>query len=682
MTKQLLMANEAFAHAALEAGVGLVAGYPGTPSSEVVETVAKLVAAGRAHDVHVEWSTNEKAALEVCAGASLAGKRALFTCKQVGLNVASDALLSLVYIGVKGGLVLYVADDPGPISSQTEQDTRRFAPFAKLPLLDPSTPDEGAAMIRAAFDLSEKYGCPVIVRSSTRVSHASTFFDVADETWARPAVDGGWEEGKSWVTLPAKSYWSHARVLGDLDKIANDYCTDPTLAAFNVQFEGGATGEGAASTAGVAPAASAADAAGAAPAAPRLGIVCGGVSTAYAREALRLLEADAAAAGVPVPAYRFLQVATPYPWPAATVDAFAEGLDEVYVYEELDGVLEDALHACASLNGARIRGRLTGEALIHGENSADDAYTRLAAFLGLADKLPARTFAAYRAPEEDALPTRPPVLCAGCPHRGSFYALKQALGRTPHVFCGDIGCYTLGNAAPLGTIETCLCMGAGITMAQGLAAAEPGRRAIAFVGDSTFFASGLTGLVNAVYNRHNITVVVLDNSTTAMTGAQPHPGTGITLMGERHPGISIEGMLRAIGFACVVTANPLVHAEALSAAKEAVNFDGPSAIVFKSPCIQLIKKGAPLAVDASACTGCKRCINAIGCPGIAFDAKLAGPKSGTRGQACIDPDQCNGCGLCAQICPFGAIGKPEVVSAGQAADSPSQASSAKGGASC
>ena len=652
MTKKLLMANEAFAHAALEAGVGLVAGYPGTPSSEVVETVAKLVAAGKAHDVHVEWSTNEKAALEVCAGASLAGKRTLFTCKQVGLNVASDALLSLVYIGVKGGLVLYVADDPGPISSQTEQDTRRFAPFAKLPLLDPSTPDEGAAMIRAAFDLSEKYGCPVIVRSSTRVSHASTFFEVADETWSRPAVDGGWEEGRSWVTLPAKSYWSHKRVLEDLDKIAADYASDEVLSAFNVTFEGGegtGAGEGAAAAA-----------------APRLGIVCGGVSTAYAREALRLLEADAAAAGVAVPAYRFLQVATPYPWPAATIDTFAKGLTDVYVYEELDGVLEDGLHACASLHGARIRGRLTGEALIHGENSADDAYTRLAAFFGLADKLPERTFAAYQAPEEDALPTRPPVLCAGCPHRGSFYALKQALGRTPHVFCGDIGCYTLGNAAPLGTIETCLCMGAGITMAQGLAAAEPGRRAIAFVGDSTFFASGLTGLVNAVYNRHNITVVVLDNSTTAMTGAQPHPGTGVTMMGERHPGISIEGMLKAIGFECVVTANPLVHAEALAAAKEAVSFDGPSAIVFKSPCIQLIKKGAPLRVDAGVCTGCKRCINAIGCPGIAFSAKAAGPKSGKRGQAYIDADLCNGCGLCAQICPCGAISRPAVVEEGGA----------------
>ena len=641
MTKKLLMANEAFAHAALEAGVGVVAGYPGTPSSEVVETVAKLRAAGAAKGVHVEWSTNEKAALEVCIGASLAGKRALFTCKQVGLNVASDSLLSLAYIGVKGGLVLFVADDPGPISSQTEQDTRRFAPFAKVPLLDPSTPEEGAAMIRAAFDLSEKYATPVIVRSSTRVSHASTFFDVADETVAREACGGGWVPGESWVTLPAKSYWSHKRILENLDKIAADYAAEQALSTFNVTFEGG---EGA----------------------PTLGIVAGGVSAAYAREALRMIEADASAAGVAVPAYRFLQVATPYPWPAATVDAFARGLTDVYVYEELDNVLEDGLHAVHALDGARIRGRLTGEALVHGENSVDDAYARLAAFLGLADRLPKREFAAYTAPAEDALPTRPPVLCPGCPHRGSFFAVKQALGKRKAAYCGDIGCYTLGNAAPLATIETCLCMGAGITMAQGIAAAEPGVKTVAFVGDSTFFASGLTGCVNAVYNRHDICVCVLDNSTTAMTGAQPHPGTGITLMGERHEGVSIEGMLRAMGFGCVVMANPLDMRASLAAAKEAIDFEGPSAIIFKSPCIQLIKKGEPYAVSADACTGCKRCITSIGCPGIAFSAKAAGPKSGKRGQAYIDADLCNGCGLCSQVCPFGAIAQSATAEEGGA----------------
>ncbi|MBQ3387112.1 MAG: indolepyruvate oxidoreductase, partial [Eggerthellaceae bacterium] len=421
MTKKLLMANEAFAHAALEAGVGVVAGYPGTPSSEVVETVAKLHAAGVAKGVHVEWSTNEKAALEVCIGASLAGKRALFTCKQVGLNVASDSLLSLVYIGVKGGLVLFVADDPGPISSQTEQDTRRFAPFAKVPLLDPSTPEEGAAMIRAAFDLSEKYGTPVIVRSSTRVSHASTFFEVADETCAKEACGGGWVPGESWVTLPVKSYWSHKRILENLDKIAADYAADQVLSAFNVSFESGVAEAGSSA---------------------RLGIVAGGVSVAYVREALRMIETDAAAAGVTVPAHRFLQVATPYPWPAATVDAFAEGLEDVYVYEELDNVLEDGLHATHALDGARIRGRLTGEAPVHGENDLNDAYARLSAFLGLAGKLPAHATATYTAPAEDALPTRPPVLCPGCPHRGSFYAVKKALGKRKAAFCGDIGCYT------------------------------------------------------------------------------------------------------------------------------------------------------------------------------------------------------------------------------------------------
>ncbi len=646
MVKKLLMANEAFAYAALEAGAAVVAGYPGTPSSEVVETVAKLRESGVAKDVYVEWSTNEKAALEVCAGASLAGRRALYTCKQMGLNVASDALLSLAYIGVKGGLVLFVADDPGPISSQTEQDTRRFAAFAKVPLLDPSNPNEGAEMIKAAFDLSEQYGTPVIVRSSTRVSHASTFFDVPEETHIAPVRGGGWKGGETWVTLPAKSYWSHKRIVENLESIAADYATG-TLGAFNQTYTGGQTDV-----------------------LPRMGVAAGGVSAAYVREALRMIETDAAAAGVAVPAYRFLQVATPYPWPTATIDAFAEGLDEVFVYEELDDVIEDGLWGTASMQGKTIRGRRTKEVLVHGENSVDDAYARLVAYFGLADALCARPLATYDAEGTEPLPARPPVLCAGCPHRGSFYAVKQALGRRLAAYCGDIGCYTLGNGAPLCTIDTCLCMGGGITMAQGFDAADTAAaaaaamneedpatpvKALAIVGDSTFFASGLTGIANASYNRHDITVIVLDNSTTAMTGAQPHPGTGVTMMGNNHEGISIEGVLRAMGFECVTTANPLQQSEAQAAAKEAIDFAGPSAVIFKSPCIQLIPKGAPSAVNPEKCTGCKRCINAIGCPGISFSAAAQGPKSGSRGQAVIDPDLCNGCGLCSQLCTFGAI---------------------------
>ena len=649
MTKQLRMGNEAFAHAALEAGVRVVAGYPGTPSSEVIETVAKLHGEGAARGVHVEWSTNEKSALEVVAGAAYCGARTLFTCKQVGLNVASDPLMSLNYVGVKGGTVLFVADDPGPISSQTEQDTRRFASFAKIPVLDPATPDQGFAMMKAAFDLSERYRTPVIVRPTTRICHASTFFDVADKTDALEVPEEGFERDPKWIIFPRRAFEAHGEINDRLKAIARDYAEGPALLAFNPIMERPAPADGLA----------AGDAASAAtaPRAPRLGIVAGGVSGAYAREALRMIEESAAAQGVEVPAYRFWQVGTPYPFPEGLAERFSQGLEQVLVLEELDHVLEDALLAFAGRTHAPfdVKGKLTGDARDRGENDVDDSAARIAAFLGIPAAARAAAPASYDA-VDDPLPVRPPVLCAGCPHRGSFYAVKRALGKTPAVLCGDIGCYTLGNAQPLDAVDTCLCMGAGITMAQGFSVAEPHKKTLAFVGDSTFFASGLPGIVNAVYNGHDVTVCVLDNATTAMTGSQPHPGTGVTLMGPKREPISIQRVLEAVGFTCIVHADPLDLEGSIAAAKEAIDFEGPSAILFESPCIQLVKPGAPALVDAEACTGCKKCITEIGCPGIGFDPDARGPKSRERGQAFVDPSLCNGCGLCTQICPFDALG--------------------------
>ena len=633
MAKKLLMGNEAMAYAALEAGVRVVAGYPGTPSSEIVETVAKMHAAGKAHGVHVEWSTNEKEALELLGGASYAGARCLFTCKQMGLNVASDPLLCLTYVGVRGGLVLVAADDPGPISSQTEQDTRRFAAFAKVPVLDPATPEQAFEMIKAAFELSERYGTPVIVRPTTRVDHASAYFDVPDETFAREVPEGGFVHDMSkWVIFPKRAFDAHGEINERLAQIACDYAREEPLATFNPVFEGGAQGS------------------------PTLGIVAGGVSAAYARDALRLVEQRAAKAGATVPAYRFMQVGTPYPFPEQAVEAFSEGLTDILALEELDYVLEDELVRFAGRTHAAfdVHGKLTGEARARGENDVDDTALSIARFFGL-DGLQAE--GAFAQP--DALPVRPPVLCPGCPHRGSFYAVKQALGKTPAVLCGDIGCYTLGNAQPLNAVDTCLCMGAGITIAQGLSVVDPAKKAIAYVGDSTFFASGMTGLANAAYNKHDITVVVLDNATTAMTGGQPHPGTGITLMGPKSEPLSIEGVLRACGFEFVVHADPLDRAAAAEAAKQAIGYDGPSAVIFESPCVQLIKPAAPVAIDPACCTGCKKCITEIGCPAIGFNPQAQGARSGARGQAFVDVTQCNGCGLCTQVCPFGAISKSE-----------------------
>ena len=641
MSKKLLMGNEAFAHAALEAGVRVVAGYPGTPSSELVETVAKLHAAGAAHGVHVEWSTNEKAALELLAGASYCGARTLFTCKQVGLDVASDALMSLNYVGIKGGCVLYVADDPGPISSQTEQDTRRFGSFSKVPVLDPATPEQGFAMMKAAFELSEKYETPVIVRPTTRICHASTFFEVADETHALSLPEEGFERNPRWVIFPRRAFEAHREINERLASIAKDYAADEAFSRFNPQSEGG--------TSAAAPELAAA---------PEFGVAAGGVSAAYAREALSRLEELCAQRGVSMPAYRFWQVGTPYPFPADAADEFARGLKHVIVFEELDHVIEDGLIMRAGRTHASfdVHGKLTGEARDRGENDVDDVLARLAAFFGI----PEVAQASLRLPltYDDPLPVRPPVLCAGCPHRGSFYAVKRALGKTPAVLCGDIGCYTLGNAKPLDAVDTCLCMGAGITMAQGFSVVEPEKKQLAFVGDSTFFASGLTGIANAVYNGHDITVCVLDNATTAMTGSQPHPGTGVTLMGPHRKPISIEAVLSALGVECIVHANPLDLNGSIAAAKRAIDFEGPSAIIFESPCVQLIKPAAPVSINGDGCTGCKKCITEIGCPGIGFDQAAAGPKSGRRGHAFVDASLCNGCGLCTQVCPFEAIELP------------------------
>lgn len=656
MTKRLMMGNEAFAYAALEAGVDVVAGYPGTPSSELIETVAKAVASGVAEGVHVEWSTNEAAALGMLAGASYSGARTLFTCKQMGLNVAGDVAMSLNYVGVEGGCVLYVADDPGPISSQTEQDTRRYGSFSKIPVLDPENIEQGMDMMKAAFDLSERYRTPVIVRPTTRVCHSSTFVDVPEHTQGR-AISGFVKDDSRFVIFPARSTRGHHEVLDRLQAIEQEYGCDAGAAEVFVPAGKDdprpALGLGRfnpVETHGRL---------------PRLGVVCGGVSTAYTREALGLLESEF---GDVLPAYRLMQVGTAFPFPRRNVQAFVEGLERIIVFEELDGVLEDGLinlmgeRAMRGRPVAQVLGRRSGDARSVGENTVDDIAQRLAVFFGVdvdAADDGSRTEAgtstgASASHEEIELPVRPPVLCPGCPHRGAFYAAKRALKGRPAVLSGDIGCYTLGNAQPLDAVDTCLCMGAGITMAQGLAVANPEVKQLAFIGDSTYFASGMTGVANAVYNQHDITICVLDNSTTAMTGGQPHPGTGRTLMGPTSEPIDIAATLQALGVSYVEHVNPHNLAASEQAIRRAVDVEGPSAVIFEAPCVNLIARGKPAVVDAEACTGCKKCITTIGCPAIGFDGV----------HASVDPSLCNGCGQCLQVCPFGCIGGAEMPDAG------------------
>ncbi|MCR8908566.1 indolepyruvate ferredoxin oxidoreductase subunit alpha [Thermophilibacter sp. ET337] len=626
MHREFLMGNEAMAVGALAAGVNVVAGYPGTPSTEVLEAVAGR----RGEGVYVEWSVNEKAALEVAAGAAYAGARALVTMKQVGLNVASDPLMSLSYIGVKGGMVVLVADDPGPISSQTEQDTRTFAAYAKLPILDPSSPTEAYAMMGEAFDLSEELGCPVIVRPTTRVDHGYEDVEVADpEEWRVNEPEGFVRDPSRWVIFPALSVRAHAAIER----------RDALLAERLSRYARNTVRQ----TAGP-------------DARPRLGIATHGISATYVAE--NLSEKDDV---------RVLRVATPYPFPEPLAADFLDGLDEVLCVEELDPVIERALVAACGRRGlhVKIRGKLTGDIQPSGENTVESVGRAIDAFLGreVADE-PAPAGSSPRAvsqprsgedclsteknpPAPPTLPIRPPVLCAGCPHRASFYAVKRAMRGRKTLFCGDIGCYTLGNAAPLDMVDTCLCMGAGINIAQGVTHVESDTVAFAFVGDSTFFASGITGVVNAFYNQANMTLVVLDNSTTAMTGHQPHPGTGRTMMGQVVEKVSIERVLLAIGLTVVETVDPLDHERAVETVRRVADEPGVKAIIFRSPCVVLARPKATSVVDVEKCVGCQRCVRELGCPALV-------PNSAT-GRVRIDSAQCTGCTLCEQICPTHAI---------------------------
>ena len=587
MHTEFLMGNAAIAMGAIAAGLNVVSGYPGTPSTEVLETTAKH----NDGSIYVEWSTNEKAAMELAAGAAYCGARTMVTMKQVGLNVASDPLMSLAYIGVKGGMVILVADDPGPISSQTEQDTRRFAAFSKLPCFDPSGVQEAYDMIQEAFAYSERYHTPVLFRPTTRVCHGYASITVKDAAeYQVNSPEGFVKDSSKWVIFPKLSYQNHIRMEKrntELQSVFSGYPRNRIYPETDTACQ--------------------------------KGIATHGISFSYTMEALH---------GKAAP--RLLKVATPFPFPEQLAVEFLQGLDEVLCLEELDPVIEQELvYLCGKYHlPTRIRGKLTEDVALAGENSCDSVAADLAAFLGWQ---PPEQNTADQPPE---LPVRPPVLCAGCPHRASFFAVKEAMKGKKSVFCGDIGCYTLGNAMPLDMVDTCLCMGAGVTTC------------FAFVGDSTFFASAITGMVNAVYNQANMTLVVLDNSTTAMTGHQPHPGTGKTMMGQVVDKVSIEDTLHGIGVKTVETVNPLHLQEAIDCVKRVAVQDGVKAIIFKSPCAVLIKSGKPAQIEESKCIQCKKCIRTLGCPAIMLQ----------DGKVQIEQALCTGCGLCAQVCPTAAIG--------------------------
>ena len=706
MAKQMIMGNQAIALGALKAGVNLVAGYPGTPSSEIIEFIAKYK---EKTGTYVEWSVNEKAAAEVAGGASFAGSRTLITMKQVGLNVASDPVMCLSYVGVKGGMVIVVADDPGPISSQTEQDTRTYASFSKLPCLDPSTPQEAYEMVQYAFELSEKYNTPVLLRPTTRVDHAYQSFEFPELLPCR--APGTFEKDSSrWVIFPRASYMNHKRIFERNENVLPNEFSQSKWNYIESEKRGGSLPL--APTAEVST--SSTTSVSATPSsgkfqvqtnnvdgnkvntqfalsrnAQALAFVAGGISWCYLKEAIKILVEENPKLQVLKDA-AILKIGTPYPFPKPLAENFLKENPEVIVFEELDPVIEENLiSVCGEKNLAvKIHGKKDGLVSEAGELSTDIVKNAILGFVkkrlnesemlkqvqhdgvvGQHDNVEVRHDEVVGQHDENKcqqggnekckpeLPIRPPVLCAGCPHRGAFYAVKQAMKGKKTAFCGDIGCYTLGNAKPLDMCDTCLCMGADITMAQGFYHNEPDRLCFSFIGDSTFFASGITGVVNAVYNQSHQTICILDNSTTAMTGHQPHPGTGMTMMGQVVDKISIPKLLEAIGVNPVIEVDPFNQEASVEAVKAAVAAPGVSAVIFKSACISIASKlgykmpGAKK-VDTEKCIGCRKCINELGCPALSVSVT-----KNAKGKQLVEIDSslCTGCGLCSQLCAVDAI---------------------------
>jgi indolepyruvate ferredoxin oxidoreductase alpha subunit len=578
--KELLTGNAAIARGSYESGVTVAAGYPGTPSTEILENFSLY------DGVYAEWAPNEKVALEVGIGAAMAGARALVVMKHVGLNVAADPLLTAAYTGVNGGLVIVSADDPGMHSSQNEQDNRNYVKFARIPTLEPSDSAEARDMVGLALEISEEFDIPVILRITTRVAHSQSFVELKERS-ARPLKEYR-KDTRKWLMVPAFGRLRR-QSLAERHKKLLEYSEQ---AEINSIFPGDR----------------------------KEGVITSGISYQYVREAMP---------GAPV-----LKLGMTFPLPAGLIKKFASGVERLFVVEELDPYLEDFVRGL----GLPVSGKQ-----FFPETGEFSTGLVKRGFIA-AGVIPAAEAAGPRNFEDmPAVPVRPPVLCPGCPHRGVFYTLRQL----KLVVTGDIGCYTLGGLAPLDGMDSCVCMGASIGMSHGIDRAAPGLRGrtVAVIGDSTFLHSGITGLLDVVYNNGNTTVLILDNGTTAMTGHQHHPATGKTLMGREAPAVDFEGLARALGVPRVRTADPLDLAGLSEAIKEEVAAPGPSVIVVRRPCILIDRQEAsPVAVNQEICTGCKTCLR-LSCPAISVKDKVCS----------IDPVSCTGCGLCVQVCKYGAL---------------------------
>lgn len=574
VSKKLMLGNEAAALGAFLAGVKVASAYPGTPSTEILENLVKY------EGVYAEWAPNEKVALEVASGASLAGKRALAAMKHVGLNVAADPFFTLGLTGVNGGLVVVSADDPGMHSSQNEQDNRYYAKAAKVPMLEPSDSQEVVDMMLEAFKISEEFDVPVLLRMTTRVSHSRTLVAIRE---AAEAIARVYEkDARKYVMVPG-----HARIrhLFALERL-NELEAYSESSSFN-----NAIGD------------------------KSPGIITSGISYQYAREVFT----DA----------KILKLGMTNPLPRDMISDFAKDFEYVYVIEELEPFLEEQIQSMGI--------NTLGKKALPRFGELNQSIIGSA----LGQKEPE----AVKLPEDLVLPPRPPVLCPGCPHRGLFYALRKL----KLTVTGDIGCYTLGALPPLAAMDTCLCMGASIGQAHGFvkASAESHDRVVGIIGDSTFIHSGITSLINVVYNLGTTTTIIADNRTTAMTGHQQHPGTGRTLSGKETIALDIESLAEAIGVKNIRVIDPLDLEETIKIIREETLRQEPSVIITRRPCVLLTKEHEEaLVVDAKACTGCKICLQ-LGCPSIIFKDSVA----------VIEETSCLGCGLCAEVCRQNAVNR-------------------------
>ncbi len=601
-TQMLLLGNEAIARGGIEAGVAFATTYPGTPSSEISLNFFQM---SQECDLYFEYSVNEKVALEVASAAANSGVRTMCMMKHVGLNVAADPLMTLAYVGVKAGMVILTADDPFMFSSQNEQDNRYYGKLSGLPIVEPSSVEEARELMVYAFDLSEKLQEPVLFRTTTRVNH-STAVVTLGEIPPRNPLGNFTKDPMNYVTVPAVSRKLHVKLLKNMEAAKGMAETSP----YNFILGGGTWG-----------------------------IICNGVSFGYVSDAVKELKLE--------DQVKILRIGFSHPMPEKLIKGFIKDCDRVLIAEEGEPYMEEAVKAFAQEAGLTMPIRGKGEDLFSPLYEFDPAGVRavIARFFDVS-YAPAPAADLSDVPE---IPQRPPNLCAGCSHRATYYAVKKAAEGMETVYPTDIGCYTLGFLPPLAMGDFLICMGSSVSTSCGFSKATK-KKVISFIGDSTFFHSGITGLVNAVFNNHNFTLVILDNFTTAMTGHQPHPGVDMTdFKLDGYNRVSIEEIVRAVGVKHVTVIQPFKVKKSVDAVREALNHQGVSVIISREICALYAKglkklKARPFYVSDK-CKNHRTCLNELACPAFFLE----------NDRPTINPAQCVGCAVCAQICPENAI---------------------------